>query len=54
MGDIMQEEFPGQIEQLEGYIRILEKEQFELIQQTRQMRDKIAELEAKVFGGSTQ
>ena len=50
----MQEEFPGQIEQLESYIRILENEQFELLEKTRQMRDRIAELEAQVYGGSTK
>lgn len=48
------EHFPGQIKQLEGYIKILEKEQYELIQTTRQQKERIAELEAQVFGGTTK
>jgi hypothetical protein len=50
----MADEFPGQIDQLESYIRILENEQTSLLQQIRQMREKIAELESQVYGGSTK
>lgn len=48
------EEFPGQIDQLNGYIRILETEQYELIQENRQLKNRIAELESQVFGGTTK
>lgn len=48
------EEFPGQISGLESYIRILENEQFTLIQEIRQHKERIAELEAQVFGGTTK
>jgi len=48
------EEFPGQINQLEGYIRILENEQYTLIQENRQLKEKVAQLESQVFGGSTK
>jgi uncharacterized protein YqgV (UPF0045/DUF77 family) len=48
------EEFPGQIRQLEGYITILEKEQSELLQTIKQMRERVAELESQVFGGTTK
>lgn len=50
----MADEFTGQVDQLESYIRILENEQTSLLQQIRQMRDKIAELESQVYGGSTK
>lgn len=52
--DTVGEEFPGQIDQLNGYIRILETEQFTLIQENRQLKERIAELESQVFGGSTK
>ena len=48
------EEFPGQIDQLEGYIRILEKENFQFLSDLKQARERIAELEAQVFGGVTK
>jgi cell division septum initiation protein DivIVA len=48
------EEFPGQIAQLESYIRILETEQFNILQENRQLKTRVAELEAQVFGGSTK
>lgn len=48
------EEFPGQIDQLNGYIRILETEQYELLQQIRQLKDHITHLESQVFGGTTK
>lgn len=48
------EEFPGQIDQLESYIRILETEQFTILQENRQLKDRIAELESQVFGGTTK
>lgn len=48
------EEFPGQIKQLESYIRILETEQSTLLQEIRQHKSRIAELEAQVYGGSTK
>lgn len=41
------EEFPGQIKQLENYIDILEKE-------VEQLRERCAQLEAQVYGGSTK
>ena len=47
------EEFPGQIGQLESYIRILEKENFEFLSELKQARERIAELESQVFGGTT-
>ncbi len=48
------EEFPGQITQLESYIRILENEQSKFIQENRQLRERVAELESQVFGGTTK
>lgn len=48
------EEFPGQIDQLNSYIRILENEQTTLLAEIRQQKSRIAELEAQVFGGSTK
>jgi chaperonin cofactor prefoldin len=50
----MAEQYPGHIDQLETYIRILENEQSTLINQNRQLKERIAELEAQVFGGSTK
>lgn len=47
-------EFTGQLDQLESYIRILEKEQSTLLQEIRQHKNRIAELEAQVYGGSTK
>ena len=41
------EEFPGQIKQLENYIDILEKE-------VERLRERCAELESQVYGGSTK
>lgn len=41
------EEFPGQIKQLENYIEMLEKE-------VERLRERCAQLEAQVYGGSTQ
>jgi hypothetical protein len=41
------EEFPGQIRQLENYIIILEKE-------VDRLRDRCAELEKQVYGGTTK
>jgi len=41
------EEFPGQIRQLENYITILEKE-------VDRLRDRCAELEKQVYGGTTK
>ena len=41
------EEFPGQIKQLEEYIAILERE-------VERLRNRCAELESQVYGGSTQ
>ena len=48
------EEFPGQITQLESYIRILENEQSKFMQENKQLKSRIAELESQVFGGSTK
>jgi len=48
------EEFPGQINQLEGYIRILENEQTKFLQENKQLKERIAELESQVYGGSTK
>lgn len=48
------EEFPGQIDQLESYIRILEKEQFTILQENRQLKERITELESQVYGGTTK
>ena len=41
------EEFPGQIKQLEEYIAILERE-------VERLRNRCAELESQVYGGSTK
>jgi SMC interacting uncharacterized protein involved in chromosome segregation len=41
------EEFPGQIKQLEDYINILERE-------VERLRNRVADLEAQVFNGSTK
>lgn len=41
------EQFPGQIKQLEDYISALEKE-------IDMLRDRIRQLEAQTYGGSTQ
>lgn len=41
------EEYPGQIRQLEDYIEMLEKE-------VERLRERCAQLEAQVYGGSTQ
>jgi len=41
------EEFPGQVKQLENYIDILEKE-------VERLRERCAELESQVYGGSTK
>ena len=41
------EEFPGQIKQLEEYIAILERE-------VERLRNRCADLESQVYGGSTQ
>ena len=48
------EEYPGHIGQLESYIRILENEQSKFLQENKQLRERVAELEAQVFGGSTK
>lgn len=48
------EEFPGQIDQLESYIRILEKENFTFLQENKELKQRVADLEAQVFGGSTK
>lgn len=48
------EEFPGQIKQLEGYIKILETEQYTMLQENRQLKERVADLEAQVYGGSTK
>lgn len=41
------EEFPGQIKQLEDYISILEKE-------VERLRNRVADLETQLYGGSTK
>jgi len=41
------EEFPGQIRQLEDYINILEKE-------VERLRNRVADLESQLYGGSTK
>jgi predicted RNase H-like nuclease (RuvC/YqgF family) len=41
------EEFPGQIKQLENYIAALEKE-------VDMLRERCAQLEAQVYGGTTK
>lgn len=41
------EEFPGQIKQLEEYIDILEKE-------VERLRNRVADLESQLYGGSTK
>jgi predicted RNase H-like nuclease (RuvC/YqgF family) len=41
------EEYPGQIKQLENYIEMLEKE-------VERLRERCAQLESQVYGGSTQ
>lgn len=41
------EEFPGQIKQLEDYINILEKE-------VERLRNRVADLESQLYGGSTK
>jgi predicted RNase H-like nuclease (RuvC/YqgF family) len=41
------EEFPGQIKQLEDYIAMLERE-------VERLRNRCADLEAQVYGGSTK
>lgn len=41
------EEYPGQIKQLEDYIKMLEKE-------VERLRERCATLEAQVYGGNTQ
>lgn len=41
------EEYPGQIKQLEDYIDMLERE-------VERLRERCAQLEAQVYGGSTQ
>lgn len=41
------ERFPGEIKQLENYIEILEKE-------VERLRERCAQLEAQVYGGSTK
>jgi predicted RNase H-like nuclease (RuvC/YqgF family) len=41
------ERFPGEIKQLENYIDILEKE-------VERLRERCAELESQVYGGSTK
>lgn len=48
------EEFPGQINQLENYIQILEKERTDLSHRISELNDRIHELEAQVFGGNTK
>lgn len=50
----MSDELQGQVDQLESYIRILEKEQSTLLNEIRQHKSRIAELEAQVYGGSTK
>jgi cell division septum initiation protein DivIVA len=52
--DTIGEEFPGQIDQLESYIRILEKENFQFLGEIRQLKERNAELETQIFGGSTK
>ena len=41
------EEFPGQIKQLEDHIAFLEKE-------NSYLKERVSELEAKVYGGNTK
>ena len=41
------EEFPGQIRQLEDYINILDKE-------VERLRNRVADLESQLYGGSTK
>jgi SMC interacting uncharacterized protein involved in chromosome segregation len=41
------EEYPGQIKQLEEYIALLERE-------VERLRNRCADLEAQVYGGSTK
>ena len=41
------EEYPGQIKQLEDYIEMLEKE-------VERLRNRCADLESQVYGGSTK
>ena len=41
------EEYPGQIKQLENYIEMLERE-------VERLRERCAQLESQVYGGSTQ
>jgi cell division septum initiation protein DivIVA len=48
------EQYPGHIDQLESYIRILENEQAKFMQENKQLRERVAELESQVFGGSTK
>jgi cell division septum initiation protein DivIVA len=50
----MSEQYPGQIDQLESYIRILENEQSKFMQENKQLRERVAELESQVFGGTTK
>jgi len=48
------EQYPGHLDQLETYIRILENEQSKFMQENKQLKSRIAELESQVFGGSTK
>ena len=41
------EQFPGQIKQLEDYISMLEKE-------VERLRNRVADLESQLYGGSTK
>lgn len=41
------EEYPGQIKQLEDYIELLEKE-------VERLRNRCADLESQVYGGTTK
>jgi hypothetical protein len=43
------EQYPGHIDQLESYIRILENEQSKFMQENKQLRERVAELESQVF-----